>query len=466
MTARIDWIDGQSVAAADLNSLGEVINNKLDAFTHATALSSQFLQLDSGRIFCGVYKNGAAAKYWAYNSSTAYQQDSLTDLNTYVSMSLPTNIVTNHGIRIVAPGPSQPGAGYMYLLGYNSSTAVFELYRAALVTKGTSPTWSAKLLSLQANAILIGSNLRATASGIFVGEYTGGSDISAGPNVYRSTDGTTFTTVLDLLGTGAGWTRHVHGIFEDTFTGDIYVTVGDSFSPYSPAHFVYRSTNGGASFSGVTSLDPASGQWQCVSMGFTADYIFFASDQTQGGGAYCCDRATMTPRWVSLLKHDKIAVPGGGGRSVVTLATNSNTTIGLTSPEVFTSADVGRMIGGPNEIADGTYITAVGSSSSATLSVAAAGTNTGDVATISDSFFVNAFMGAVDPATGYFYVFAVDTSSPGNTGGLFVYTEPGAPPILLHTIRNMSAASINSQELMILNGLAWIGRFFFTLPTP
>jgi len=397
---------------------------------------AQLGQYSSGRVVC----NTDGTKLWSFNSSGFYQVDSLTS-TAWTAKTLPTNLSPVNGVacRVFTPtGGPNAGTPLLFLLAYNTTTTVFELYSAPLVTGSTQFTWSSKLLSLAANATLIGNAMRVTSSlGLLIGEYSGGSNITAGPSVYATTDGATFTAVLGPLST----TRHVHGIYEDPYAaGTVYVTVGDQGSP----HFMYRSVAGGA-FS--------------ASMGFTEDWIWCVSDQSTGGGPLLIDRATLTPRWATTKpRHDKIAVPGGvGGRIITDLATTSGSPTVTSATAAFVASDVGRCVLNPNVLPYGVFITSVTNATTAVLSANATSTATGQTATITgDRFYATAYQGAIDPATGWLYVCANDTSNAGNVGGIFVLTGPDRPWTLLYPLHNVALAN---HELIIAGGYLWIDRF-------
>lgn len=408
-------------------------------------------QYGSQRVVCGT----DGTKLWSFNSSGLYQVDSVSSTS-WAAKTLPTNVVTTNGAKVIVPPTGSPGAGLMYLLAYNSTAAVFQVYSAPLTTGSTAPTWSGPLLSLATNATLIPNAFRACSTGILVGEYSGGTNIAAGPSVYRSTDGVAFSTVLGPLST----TRHVHGIYEDPFNlGTIYVTVGDQGIP----HWCYRSRDGGATFSPVNTHDDSVGStWQSVSVGFTADYVVFIGDQVQGLGPFLMDRADDSLRWATArTKFSRLAVPGGaGGRYITDLAITSGSTTATSATAAFTSLDTGRMIQGPNNIQDGTFITYV-NATTVTLSRTATGTQSGLTALIGgDRFFETAYEGLVDPSTGAIYVIPNDTSNRGNTAAVFCLPEPGADWALMHIIPLATGSTaIGSHEPFLVGNQLFIDRY-------
>jgi len=442
-----------SVGYAQVQVIGPNSNSGVTPVSHnGGSPFSATLQTSSSRTFAGF--NGTN-QIWLFNSAGFYQYDTLANMTTFTNLrtlTLPTNTVPTSGLKVVVYN------NLMYLLVFNSTSTRFEVYSSPLVTGATQPTWTGPLLQLSANAILIPEAFRATSVGVFVGEYTGVTDIAAGPSLWRSTDGTNFTTVLGPLGSHV---RHIHGVYEDPYAlGTIYVTVGDGIAPYVPlSGYVYRSTNGGASFTALPNFTSASGFWQAVSLGFGPKYVWAASDQVVGGGAYVFTRSNLTPQWASLQKPQSVAVPGGANRTVVDMVTNGTTTV-TSATAAFTTADVGRFVSGPNTITDGAYITSVTNATTAVISIAATGSQTA-TANIRDAFYTNAYLGALDPSTGYFYTVSNDTSVAGTVAGLFVYTQPGASPVLLRPIFTPSLAN---SELYIDNGYALVGRYAIPIP--
>lgn len=416
--------------------------------THtATSPHAALPQYSSARYVCGVQEATDGTRVWTYNSSGFYQQDTYT--GTIRSKNLPTNVVQTSGAKVVADDTT------MWLCAYNSSNTVFEVHSAPLVTGTTQPTWTGPLQSMATNGTLIPTAFSRGASGnLYLGEYTGGSDITGGPSVYRSTnDGATWGTVLGPLAT----TRHIHGVYEDPFNPThVYVTVGDTGSP----DYVYRSIDSGATFTAVETLGAGGlAYWQAVAVGFTQEWVWFFSDQFNGGGVYVCDRDTLTPRVATITRHDHIAVPGAsGGRTVADLATTNGDATVTSASAAFVAADVGRYLRGPNTINDGSYITTINSGTSVEISQNATGTGTNQTASVtSDTFYGNAYAGAIDPTTGWAYIVANDASVGGNIGGIFVLTEPGAG---LHLWKVLGPGNPTaSLEVFIRGGYLWVQRY-------
>lgn len=394
-------------------------------------------------------------KVWAFNSTALYQVDSLTATN-WAAVTLPANVAaTGADGKIVTYTPSG-GSKLMFLVSWNSSTSRYEVYSATPTARTVAPTWSSVLLQLSQNATLIPTAIRACSTGLFVGEYSAGTnEIPGGPSVWRSVDGATWTKVLGPLGST---TRHIHGVYEDPFNlGTIYVSVGDAFPPYAPPFFLYKSTDGGATFTGVPTL--TNGIWQCVSMGFTAEGIWLCSDQPSGAGPVFLDRATLTPRWATTkARHDRIPVPGGAsGRYISDLAMTSGSATVTSATANFTSQDKGRIIAGNNAIPIGTFIASVTNATTAVLSASLSNTQGSQPAFIAgDTFYASAYAGAVDPATGWLYVVANDSSVAGTTAGIFVMPGRDQPFTLLYPLYS---ANLGHFECYIAGGYLWVERY-------
>lgn len=420
---------------------------------HSVALFSTFSQAPSGRTICGV--DSVSGKVWSYNSGGLYQVDSLTATN-WAAVTLPANINPSGQAAKVVVWTTPGGARLMFLVSWNTVTTRYEVYSAPLVAKGTAPTWSSALFQLSANATLIPTAIRATSTGLYVGEYSATPDIAGGPSIHRW-DGTTHTVSLGPLA-GA---RHIHSVYEDPYVpGTVYAMIGDFFTPYTPPAAVYKST-GGAAFQPVVfaNAPSAASTLQGVSMGFTSDYIWVASDQVQGGGPYVFTRdSNPSWRWATMRsRQDKIAVPGAvGGRILTDVALNSNNTM-TSASGAFTANDVGKYVGGHNALQVGTFIQSVQSATSVTLSQPAGNTSTAQTVVISgDTFYANAYAGVVDPSTGWFYVVANDGSNAGNVAGIFVLTGLDKPFTLLWTL---PLANIGNHETFIAGGYLFVDRY-------
>jgi len=434
-------------ATSSWASKGQRWTNSYPAPSHAA------VELWHGGTFCGAHTDG---KLWSYDLLDAgagrlYQQDTPGGATSW-KWSLPTNIRVNPCAIVVS---SLSGAALAYLAAYNTVTFRTEIYSAPLVTGSTSMTWSAKLLTLAANATIQPAAFCSGSNAIFIAEYCS-SDISGGPSLYRSTDGVNFTNVLQL---SESFTRHFHSVYEDPFNaGTYYALVGDYYyGAGNPPHYCYKSTNG-TTWTAVTGLD--GGQWQAMGMGFSASHVWFASDIGDGGGPFVMDRVAQIPTWASLLNYHMLAVPGSCARTVVdAVAIQYDNTL-TSDTAAFTAADVGRQVLGVIDLPDPTFILTINSGTSVELSNAPAVSSSAQTMTISDAFYATAFVGESDSASGWFYFVANDISNHfGNVAGLFLLTEPGTAPILLRTFFAPYSGGGTISKMYIVNGQAFVGRY-------
>lgn len=321
---------------------------------------------------------------------------------------LPTNVTAVNVIKVLRAG------GYVWLGAKDTTDNLAKVWRAP-VTSGAY-TWSGPLVSMSANGGLLMSGMGADDQYIYVGDYA---DPTGGAKVYRGDVATgTFTNV-----TPTGIVRHVHAITPDPYNaGHVWMTTGDS----GPR--IYRSTNYGATW---TLLDST---WQAVQISFSKDWVYFAADSAVVS-AFVMDRTKLVPMAVTPSFHYEMPVPGGvGGRKVTDLATTNASATVTSATAAFTSDDVGKSIFPANHGSFDIYITAVGSSTSATMSINHYATATGVAANIGgDRYYDKAFWGAVDPATGIYYCVANDNSGKGNRSGLFMLPKTGASLELIQT---------------------------------
>lgn len=438
---------------------------------NTTAPNAPVNQFSAGLVTCGL--DPALPKIWGYNSFGLFQNDTLSGaaVNFFAALNTPANVSpVGQEAKIVTFTPStgaNAGTKLMFLLSWNTSTSRYEVYSAPPAAKGVAVTWTGPILQLQANATMIPNAFTATSAGIFVGEYSGGADITGTVKVYKiALDGSTVTTVLSLT-SGAGGTRHIHAVAEDRYNlGTIYITVGDFTSPYVPPFGLYKSTNGGTSFAGVPGF--TSGTWQAVSIDFTRANVILGSDQVTGGGSIIFNRVTMSPRWLTTEPTPpNIAVPGArGGRYVGDWTTVNASNVATSATAAFTSFDVGAFIEGNNAVPVGTFIASVTNSTTVVMSQVATGTTAAPTLIAGDCFYSSAYEGVVDPLTDFWYLAANDASNAGTTGGIFVCVAPGQPYTL---IQPLPLAQIGHHQMYQGGGFYWIDRYgpfpLWTKPT-
>jgi hypothetical protein len=183
---------------------------------------------------------------------------------------------------------------------------------------------------------------------VIVGEY--GDPLTAAvknPHIWRSTDGTTWTSVWSASGSN---NRHVHAVAPDPYAaGTWYATFGDGPSPC-----MLKSTDYGVTWAGVDAVPSAR---QAVQISFTSDYIWLAPDASQAP-LWLLDRATQTVIKAGAVNdHRRIAVPVPGLHGLGSW-TLSSTTITDFVDVPFTADLIGCKITGSG-IPDGATISAV-----------------------------------------------------------------------------------------------------------
>ena len=312
---------------------------------------------------------------------------------------------------------------------------------------GTDTAWTA--VHTTAATGNIGTAFNASAWGandyIYCVEY---GDPVGGPSIHRSADGTTWTTVLGPI-TGL---RHFHAIAADPYNpGHVYATAGDGQFKQ-----LYRSTSYGAT--GTWTLLITANDWQAVQISFSTEWVWFAGD-TGRNSVYVIDRANPTVPLVAASNyHALMPVPGGlPGRGIFTDGALTGGSPTLTSATAaFTSSDVGKLIRFANVFAniaqqDGVWIVGYNSATSVTLNKNAGGAQTGRQFFVDgDSFYRNAFFGAVDPTTGVYYCISNDNTVGGTRSGLFALTQVGGRLELLESFPSQTAG-----EIFFWNGSLW-----------
>lgn len=371
------------------------------------------------------------------------QSDDLGSVWSGPARTLPSDVTYDNVYRIVRYG------AYIYMLARATSDSLLKVYRATPVTRTDDWTdWSGPLLTLTSGSTGFGFSMEKStwSSGtnyLYVSEY---GDPSGGPKAYRSADGTSWTTILAADPT----LRHYHHILPDPYNpGHVWATAGDG-----TAKTIMRSINSGDTW--TTAI--ASSAWQAVQISFTPSWVYLACDSRQGT-MVVVDRDTNTPYLGTSNYHHFTPPPetASPARTVVDGSVTSGSATLTSSTAAFTSADIGKYVVSANAILPHTYIQAVGSSTSVTLSANASVTSSGRTVTIGgDMYYANAYCGTVDPATGIYYAAAMDTSQPGTTMGLFVVPQVGARAEILDP--GGTNISMNSP-IYLLGGYLFCGQW-------
>ena len=208
------------------------------------------------------------------------------------STTLPAGVASSNVYNMVTFG------SYHYLLAKPTSPGTsLHVYRAPVLSLGTDSAWSwSDVLDLGTDASPTGlaTQLATDPSYIYVCEY---GDHAGGPTLRRSSDGTTWTTLM----TDAD-IRHHHCVATDPYNaGHVWLTSGDGI-----AKTIRRSTDYGSTWSTIA----ASSEYQAVQISFDSEYVYFAHDSA-GCTFHVYDRAAGAMRVGAPNWHYNIAVPLG-----------------------------------------------------------------------------------------------------------------------------------------------------------
>lgn len=399
--------------------------------------------------------------YWYYSGGFERSAPTSTNpLNGLSSIAFP-GVITHSRAKVVRHG------AYIYVQGVTSTDG--STAPAIWRSDPNTISWT-KVHDLGPKSDIIQTAFTSDGTYLYVGEYTSstqgespaGNGPTNGTKIYRSADGTTWTTVLTLPTLSSGGVRHCHAVEVDPYNpGHVYATFGDANS----SEKVMRSTDYGATWTRV--IDPTTqSSYQAVQISFSENFVWFAGDNGSLAGlpVWLLDRATLTPRWATITSTRANAVPGGRAGRVVTDAAITSGSFTLTSATAnFTSADVGRFIYGLWQVKDGTYISGVTNSTTVALSTAASVTASGQTIEIGgDEFFNTAYYGLVDPASERYYCVAMDPNQGGTLPGLFVLDKPGGA---LRLLRRLHFGSFGSDgQMFIYQGFLYNGAYRVPLP--
>lgn len=192
-------------------------------------------------------------------------------------------------------GPVVRFGAYLYALGLDSVSNRVGIYRALPQSGNTVFSWSAPLMLMAVGTQRYSFALTADSSYVYASEY---GNPTGGPSVYRSSDGSSWTTILTIAAA-----LHIHAIAVDPYNaGHIWLACGDGVA--GPIRY---STNSGSTFTNVpsrTGYVP-----QVVQLSFSADWVFAAGDAT-ACTAFVIDRATKKWRALAPNLHSNVAIPG------------------------------------------------------------------------------------------------------------------------------------------------------------
>lgn len=389
-----------------------------------------------GTLYVG-HDSTAGVTFWVNPTGLFISTDSGVTLSS--NKTLPTNVTNGFSIYRVVRFKT-----LWAMIALDSVSGTYKVYTATAVTGNTALTWTA-VKTLATNATNISGAIGVSASGntMCVSEYTATPNITGGPSIYRTTDGTSFATV-DTEVTA----RHFHGVWEDPYNaGTWYALLGDGTT--TP---VLTSVDDGVTWSAVGSIGSG---WDGVSMSFSTNYVWTTGDiltSVNVAPFYVFDRATKTPQVGTTMAPQSTAVsnpgvfPNGGS------CTTGNYFFSMGAVEQpLTVDDIGSTIflkktsDGTLAVPSGTIITDV-SGQTVTLSNACTQTLAATALTYAvnrnERFYPFGLYGAVDPATEVFYLVA-DSAGGAPVGLPFRYALFACPTLFgpLVWLDNLVSAS-------------------------
>jgi hypothetical protein len=198
----------------------------------------------------------------------------------------PTGVDQSNAVRIIRFG------AYLYLYGGSGTGAV---YRALPTPGDTALSWSAAVFTPSAGVTPFPMSLGADDTYLYFCEY---GDPTAGPRIWRTSDGTTWTVCRAADST----LRHAHHINPDPYnSGHVYCTVGDGATVA-----LLKSTDHGTTWAALIS----GGGWNTGQISFDSDWIYLAGDAT-GLTAARLKRDGSQLTSLASSYHGNLAVPGG-----------------------------------------------------------------------------------------------------------------------------------------------------------
>lgn len=303
---------------------------------------------------------------------------------------------------------------------------------------GATWSWTQRFTAVAGANDALSTNLSTDGAFLYLGEY---GDPAGGPQIYRSADGTTWTSVLGPL----SGNRHCHAVEPDPYNaGHVWATFGDGGNKY-----VMRSTDSGVTW--ATIIDGVSfGTWaQAVQISFSTNYVWFVSDDISGT-VYCIDRSELKVRLATANHITDVPVPAAiprpaGSSYADGVFTNTSTTV-TSATASFVTGDLGRRIVSSKLPGGEVTIASVTNGTTVVLSKAATSSGTTGFYLGGSRWPGVPLFGAVDPSTEIMYVNGVDTSNPSVTdepirAALFVLPAFGSALQLFQTIPPTNGAS-------------------------
>lgn len=316
--------------------------------------------------------------------------------------------------------------GNLYLLTVEDASSLPAVYQATPTSGSSALVWTKVLTGTAGSGTILSrpTCIAADANFIYYADY---GDPTGGPQVYRSSDGTTWNSVATFAGI-----RHVHAIAPDPNNlGTVWIAMGDGVT--NPNRY---STDFGATW---TALPLQNGSAvQCTDISFTSTDAWLCDD-TSYVTAVVVDKATKTWKVGSAGFHGNLAVPGKYNVATwdppsIATGASTSTTVTVTGARVGHAAIASFSLAVP---AGASMTAAVTANDTVTVTLT---NNTGSAldllsgtvrAGITGGTFAPAvFYGQVDPATEVFYCVTQQQFQTPDVG-LFAVFGKGAAPVLL-----------------------------------
>jgi hypothetical protein len=351
-------------------------------------------------------------------------------------------------------GPILRFGGNLYMVGLATSTSKLSVWRAAPASGNTAFSWTlVHTMNTGANALVGGQGCAFATDGtyLFVGEY---GDPTGGPQLYRTTDGTTWTTVL----TKATW-RHIHDVaINPLVPGQVWVAGGDGVSD----PILYSNSNGDSGT--YTAVPQISGRTpQITQMGFVPGYMVGLGD-SEFASVVAVDVSTHewvigSPNTVAALQ-----VPSKWGGAIwdpPSVAAGATTSTTVTVPLLPAIATTPFLAYFSNALPAGVTLSAAVTAANTVTVTLFNGTaapvdlasGTLRVCSVNPGIQDSPYWVVVDPVT--YVIYWITPTSTGGQGiaSLFAQLRIGDVPVLI------DSWLIAPGLMYVLNGQIWYGGY-------
>jgi hypothetical protein len=161
-------------------------------------------------------------------------------------------------------------SGTLFVSTHNYPTANGSLWRSA----DLGVTWTNVLtLTNASNLIRSGAGFCEVDGKILIGEYGNKAVLTYRHAYYSDDDGLTWTSVFTSKAVDSGESYHIHAVYIDPYTYDLYVTQGDK------TYMTSKSVDDGVTWSNITSLYGLS----MTAIVADEDFVYFGLDSSPWG---------------------------------------------------------------------------------------------------------------------------------------------------------------------------------------